>query len=90
MGFTRARRYANHKDGVKYKSKKDDKKKFVQHPYSYASKNKSNTIIKQEKNALTNEKAKAAQIFKVYWFKAKNNAKYIKQKFEFKKTYYKK
>ena len=44
MGFTRARRYANHRNGKKY--------------------NKDGTIIPQEKDALTCEKAKCARVFK--------------------------
>ena len=44
MGFTRARRYANHRNGRKY--------------------NKDGTIIPQEKDALTCEKAKCARVFK--------------------------
>ena len=44
MGFTRARRYANHRNGRKY--------------------NKDGTIIPQERDALTCEKAKCARVFK--------------------------
>ena len=44
MGFTRARRYANHKTGRKYSLSK--------------------TILPQEDDALTSEKALAAQVFK--------------------------
>ena len=44
MGFTRARRYANHKTGRKYSVSKE--------------------ILPQENDALTSEKAQAAQIFK--------------------------
>lgn len=87
MGFTRARRYANHKSGKKYESgaKKDDRAVY---PFSSGSNNKNNIILEQETDALTNEKARAAKIFKHYWFIAKDNPQYIKQKTEFKKTYY--
>ena len=44
MGFTRARRYANHKTGRKYSVSKE--------------------IFPQENDALTSEKALAAQVFK--------------------------
>jgi hypothetical protein len=44
MGFTRARRYANHKTGRKYSVSKE--------------------VLPQENDALTSEKAQAAQIFK--------------------------
>ena len=50
MGFTRARRYANHKDGRKYIQTHDEK--FRQLP--------------QAKDWATNEKAKAARVFKKY------------------------
>ena len=87
MGFTRARRYANHKSGRKYE--KDGKKvKKGGYPFSSGSSNKGNKIIKQETDALTNEKSKAAKIFKHYWFMAKDHPQYIKQKVEFKKMYY--
>ena len=44
MGFTRARRYANHKTGRKYSVSK--------------------TVLPQENDALTSEKAQAAEVFK--------------------------
>lgn len=50
MGFTRARRYANHKDGRKYVQTHDEK--FRELP--------------QAKDWATNEKAKAARVFKKY------------------------
>jgi len=46
MGFTRSRRYANHRDGKKY--------------------NKDGTIIPQEKDSLTCEKAKCARVHKEF------------------------
>lgn len=87
MGFTRARRYANHKSGRKYEK---DEKKARKEGYSLSpgSSNKVNKIIKQETDALTNEKSKAAKIFKHYWFVAKDHPQYIKQKIKFKKMYY--
>ena len=62
MGFTRARRYANHRDGRKYY---DD-----------------GTIIPQEKDALTSEKAKSAKIFYSAWKEARENVTYLKMKKE--------
>ncbi|TDD74660.1 DUF4385 family protein [Flavobacterium caseinilyticum] len=87
MGFTRARRYANHKSGRKYESgeKKVDKEVY---PFSSGSSNKDNTVLEQETDALTNEKARAAAIFKHYWFLAKDYPQFIQQKDEFKKMYY--
>ena len=55
MGFTRARRYANHKDGKKYKNGK---------------------VLPQENDWATNEKAKAASIFKIFRDKVTKDPKY--------------
>ena len=89
MGFTRARRYANHSDGNKYSHEKSNTK-LREYPYSSGSKFKENPILPQEEDALTNEKAQAAAIFKDTWFKAKDNTEYLKQKAEFKEKYYEK
>ena len=88
MGFTRARRYANHKTGRKYKIGKEDKTEDLEYPYSSGSKNKGNAVLKQEPDALTNEKAKAAAVFKSYWFRAKDHPEYLKQKAAFREKYY--
>ena len=48
MGFTRARRYANHPSGRKYETAKDGTK----------------TVREQAADALTGDKAKSAEIFK--------------------------
>ena len=88
MGFTRARRYANHKNGKKYKIGKKRKIEVLEYPYSSGSRNKGNGIIKREKDSLINEKAKAAKVFKTYWFKAKNHTGYLRQKSVFRKKYY--
>jgi hypothetical protein len=88
MGFTRARRYANHASGRKYKIGKEDKTASLEYPYSSGSKNKGNTILKQEADALINEKARAAEVFKRYWFKAKDHPEYQKQKAAFREKYY--
>jgi hypothetical protein len=55
MGFTRARRYANHKTGRKYVTKP---------PYYHTGDRGGVAILPQEPDALTNEKAQAAQVFK--------------------------
>ena len=88
MGFTRARRYANHKTGRKYKPGEKDKTEGLEYPYSSGSKNKGNAVQKQEPDALTNEKAKAAAVFKDYWFRAKDHPEYLKQKAAFREKYY--
>ena len=80
MGFTRARRYANHKSGKKFEKGGEGN--------SGGLKSKGNKIIAQESDALTNEKAKAATIFKHYWFLAKDNLMYQEQKAAFKKKFY--
>ena len=87
MGFTRARRYANHKSGRKYE-KDGIKVEKGGNLFSSGSSNEVNKIIEQETDALTNEKSKAANIFKHYWFMAKDHPQYIMQKVEFKKMYY--
>lgn len=88
MGFTRARRYANHKTGRKYKIGEEDKTEGLAYPYSSGSKNKGNAVITQEADALTNEKARAAAIFKTFWFKAKDHPEYLEQKARFREKYY--
>ena len=67
MGFTRARRYANHRDGKKY--------------------NDDGTIIPQEPDALTCEKAQSARIFYSAWKEARENKRYLQMKAEHKKNY---
>ncbi len=67
MGFTRARRYANHRDGRKY--------------------NDDGTIIPQESDALTCEKAKSAKIFYSAWKEARENKTYLHMKQEHKQRY---
>jgi len=67
MGFTRARRYANHRDGRKY--------------------NLDGSIIPQEPDALTCEKAKSAKIFYSAWKEARENKQYLQMKAEHKSKY---
>jgi len=88
MGFTRARRYANHPSGKKYKESPEDATEGKAYPYSAGSKNKGNEILPQAVDALTNEKAKAAAVFKEYWFRAKDHEEYLQQKKAFRKKYY--
>lgn len=88
MGFTRARRYANHKNGKKYQKGDIDHTEGLNYPYSQGSADKGNAILPQQVDALVNEKARAAEIFKQYWFKAKDNPNYLKMKTEFKNKYY--
>ena len=68
MGYTRSRRYANHKSGRKYK----------QNPQKESSKE---AQIQARKDILPNEvdpvKAESAAIFKEKWTQAKTNEKYL-------------
>lgn len=69
MGYTRSRRYANHKSGRKYQ----------QNPQSFSLESDK---IAARANILPNEfdsiKAESAAIFKEKWFQAKANEKYLK------------
>ena len=64
MGFTRARRYANHRDGKKYA---DD-----------------GSVLPQEPDALTCEKADSARVFYDCWKEARENEQYLAMKVEHK------
>lgn len=90
MGFTRARRYANHKGGKKYEKGDIDHTKGLSYPYSQGSSDKGNPQLPQQIDALTNEKARAAEIFKQYWFRAKDYPDYLKMKVEFRDKFYSK
>ena len=60
MGFTRARRYANHRDGNKYAP--------------------DGSVLPQEPDALTCEKADSARVFYAAWKEARENEKYLLMK----------
>ena len=83
MGFTRARRYANYKGGKKYQSTPLDTNDGKIYPYSSGSAHKGNLTNALQDDALTNEKARAAAIFKEYWFQAKAHPDYLVQKKQF-------
>lgn len=84
MGFTRARRYANHPNGKKYADGAEDRSADLPYPYSAGSP----TELPQAADALTSEKARAAAVFKDYWFRAKDHPDYLAQKRAFRKKYY--
>ena len=67
MGFTRARRYANHRDGRKYSP--------------------DGSILPQEPDALTCEKAESAKIFYVCWKEARENQIYLQMKQRHRQSY---
>lgn len=83
MGFTRARRYANYKGGKKYQPGPEDATANLPYPYSQGSHDRNNPHLPQQADALTNEKARAAAIFKAYWFRAKIHPAYLKMKAAF-------
>ncbi len=68
MGFTRARRYANHKSGRKY---------VTRPPYYHTGDRGGVAVLPQESDALTSEKAKAAAVFKTVRDKAAYDSKYV-------------
>lgn len=68
MGYTRSRRYANHKSGRKYKTNPQKETSLEEQ-------------LQARKDILPNEvdpiKAKSAAIFKEKWIQAKTNEKYL-------------
>lgn len=68
MGFTRARRYANHKSGRKYVTKP---------PYYHTGDRGGVAVLPQEPDALTNEKSNVSKVFKMLRDKAASNPKYV-------------
>lgn len=78
MGYTRARRYANHKGGKKYKGAVPDDKKGLSGAHGREE------LPRSEEDPI---KAKAAKIFKLKWDEAKQNLDYIKQMQDFKTKY---
>lgn len=78
MGYTRSRRYANHKSGRKYK----------QNPQKEITKE---AQIEARKDILPNEvdpiKAESAAIFKEKWIQAKTNDKYLQLMAKYKQMY---
>jgi hypothetical protein len=67
MGYTRSRRYANHKSGRKYKTNPQKAQSLL------LEKEARQAILPFDVDPI---KAKSAAIFKVKWEQAKNNAKY--------------
>jgi hypothetical protein len=77
MGFTRARRYANHASGKKF-VKNPQKKKTVR-----ALKKARIKVLPQMNNALTSQKAQAARVFYGYYKKTRDDKEYIMMKKKF-------
>ena len=74
MGYTRARRYANHKGGKKYDGPVPDTKKGLSGAHGRKE------LPRQKEDPI---KAAAARIFKTKWDEAKRNPDYIQQKQKF-------
>lgn len=77
MGYTRSRRYANHKSGKKYKGPVPDDKKGQSGAHGREE-------LPREIDAV---KAESAAIFKEKWEQAKQNEQYQKMMADFKKRY---
>jgi hypothetical protein len=78
MGYTRARRYANHKSGQKYKTNPQKA------PDKAAEQKARKEILPREEDM---EKAKSAAIFKEKWEAAKAHSKYQQMLQKHKQTY---
>ena len=74
MGYTRARRYANHKGGKKYDGPVPDDKKGVSGAHGRAE------LPRQPEDPV---KAAAARIFKAKWDEAKAHPDYVRLRQEF-------
>ena len=78
MGFTRSRRYANHRGGRKYDGPVPDDRKGQSGAHGRAE------LPRQPEDPV---KAESARIFKARWEEAEANAEYARMKKEHKKTY---
>lgn len=78
MGYTRARRYANHKGGKKYKGAVPADKKGLSGAHGRAE------LPRDPEDTV---KAQAAQVFKAKWDEAKAHPLYVQQKQNFKQKY---
>lgn len=71
MGFTRARRYANHASGRKWARTE---------PSRGGSAGENWKVLPREKDSRTNEKAKSAEIFYAFWKRARENGDYLRMR----------
>lgn len=81
MGYTRSRRYANHKSGQKYASNPQMKES------EEAQKLAREHILPQEVDWKDSEKAQSAQIFYEKYVQAKSDLEYLRLKNIHKQTY---
>ncbi|PRP89479.1 hypothetical protein PROFUN_01342 [Planoprotostelium fungivorum] len=90
MGWTRARRYANHKSGQKYE-KRTKKELEEYHAMTAEEKVDTNSERQGKRTKLENEedlvKAEAAAIFRVLYLKAYEDPEYRQKMVEFKDKY---
>jgi hypothetical protein len=77
MGYTRSRRYANHKGGKKYDGPVPDDKKGQSGAHGRA----------QLPQVVDEVKAASARVFYEYWQKAKSNTEYQQMALEHRKKY---
>ena len=87
MGYTRARRYANHPSGTKYSNNDKENPRVVGKlpPYNQRNqqhyiKTKTKEVLPQAEDALQSEKARAARVFYGYYVRARENPEYQKAK----------
>jgi thiamine kinase-like enzyme len=88
MGYTRSRRYANHKSGRKYSQEDKENAPIIAVGNRYktprnnlhAVKTKTKKALPQETDALTSEKAQSARIFYAYYERVKTDAAYLAAK----------
>eukprot|EP01097_Dermamoeba_algensis_P006471 TRINITY_DN4054_c0_g1_i1.p1 TRINITY_DN4054_c0_g1~~TRINITY_DN4054_c0_g1_i1.p1 ORF type:complete len:185 (-),score=50.80 TRINITY_DN4054_c0_g1_i1:7-561(-) len=80
MGFTRSRRYANHKGGRKFSKnpQKEENEKEAREKY---------VIDRVKEECQDQNKVESAKIFKEMWDKARKDEEYLKQKEEFIQKY---
>jgi hypothetical protein len=78
MGYTRARRYANHASGRKWARSEPSRGGSAEVEWK---------VLPREKDSRTNEKAKSAEIFYAFWKRARENSDYLRMRKEHKQLY---
>jgi hypothetical protein len=78
MGFTRARRYANHASGRKWAKVEPSRGGNAEAVWK---------VLPREKDSRTNEKAKSAEIFYAFWKLARENSDYLAMRSAHKEKY---
>ena len=78
MGFTRARRYANHASGRKWARSEPSRGGSAEVEWK---------VLPREKDSRTNQKAKSAEIFYAFWKRARENTDYLAMRSAHKEKY---